>query len=111
MPILSRSNSRRSIVVMTSANVLFLLRVDLPGRGIGKMRQRHPAEVDMRLRQLGGFRDHDVGVDVDRHGRRSPGEAVGVMDAGGGAAIAILAVDHFAIPCGFMRWLAETDVG
>ena len=77
------------------ADVLLLLRVDLLGGGIGEMRQRNPAEIDMRLRQLGGLGHHDMGVNVDRGGRRTPGEAVGVVDAGGGAAIAVLAIDHW----------------
>jgi hypothetical protein len=35
-----------------------------------------------------------MGVNIDRDGRRTPSEAVGVVDACGGAAIAILAIDH-----------------
>ena len=50
------------------ADVLLLLRIDFPGCGIGKMRQRNPADVDMRLRQLGGLGNHDMGVNVDRGG-------------------------------------------
>jgi hypothetical protein len=34
-------------------------------------------------------------MNIDRGRRRAPGEAVGVVDACGGAAIAILAIDHF----------------
>ena len=48
----------------------------------------------MRLRQLGGLGDHDVGVNIDGGGGRAPGEAVGVVDACDGAAIAIPAIDH-----------------
>ena len=48
------------------ADILFLLRIDFPGRGIGKMSQRNPFDIDMRLRQLGGLRDDDMGVNVDR---------------------------------------------
>jgi hypothetical protein len=48
----------------------------------------------MRLRKLGGLRHDDVGVNVDRSGRRAPGKAVCVVDTGGGAAIAVLAIDH-----------------
>ena len=84
-------------MVMTSRDVLFLLRVDLLGGGIGEMRQRDPADIDMRLRQLGGLRHHDMGMDVDRGGGGAPGEAVGVVDAGGGAAIAVLAIDHLRL--------------
>jgi hypothetical protein len=58
------------------------------------MRQRDPTEIDMRLRKLGGLRHDDVGVNVDRSGRRAPGKAVCVVDTGGGAAIAVLAIDH-----------------
>ena len=76
------------------ADVLFLLRVDFPGGGIGKMRQRDPAEIDMGLRELGGLRHDDVGVNVDRGGGGAPGEAVCVVVACGGAAIAVLAIDH-----------------
>ncbi len=76
------------------ADVLLLLRIDLPGRDIRKIRQRNPADVDMRLRQLGGLGNDDVGVNVDRGRRRPPGETIGVVDTGGGAAIAILAIDH-----------------
>ena len=47
------------------ADVLLLLRVDLPGGGVGEMRQRDPAEVDMRLRERGGLRHHDMRVNVD----------------------------------------------
>ena len=50
------------------ADVFFLLRIDLPGGGIGKMRQGDAAEIDMRLRELGGLRHDDMGVDVDRGG-------------------------------------------
>ncbi len=75
-------------------DVPFLLRIDFLAGGVGKMRQRDPADIDMRLRQLGGLRDHDMGVNVDRRGGRTPGEAVGIVDTGGGAAIAVLAVDH-----------------
>ena len=71
-------------------DVFFLLRVDFLGGGIGEMRQRDPAEIDMRLRQLGGLRHHDMGMNVDRDGGRAAGEAVGVVDAGGGAAITVL---------------------
>jgi hypothetical protein len=35
-----------------------------------------------------------MGMNIDRDGRRTPREAVGVVDASGGAAIAILAIDH-----------------
>ena len=76
------------------ADVLFLLRIDFLAGGIGEMRQRNPADVDMRLRQLGRLGNDDMGVNVDRGRGRTPGEAVGVMDTGGGAAIAILAIDH-----------------
>src|SRR6202011_1201616 len=76
------------------ADVLVLLRIDFPGCGIGKIRQRDPADIDMRLRQLGGLGNHDVGVNVDRDRRWPPGEAVGVVDTGGSAAIAILTIDH-----------------
>jgi hypothetical protein len=33
-------------------------------------------------------------MNIDRDGGRSPGEAVGVVDTGGGTAIAVLAIDH-----------------
>jgi hypothetical protein len=59
------------------------------------MRKRDPADIDMRLRQLGGLGNYDVRVNIDRGRRRAPGETVGVVDACGGAAIAILAIDHF----------------
>ena len=58
------------------------------------MSQRDAAHVDMRLRHGRGLGNDDMGVDVDRRRGRAPGKAVGVMDAGGGAAIAIFAVDH-----------------
>src|SRR4029079_17263549 len=48
-------------------DILFLLCVDFPGGGIGEMRQRDAAEIDMRLRELGGLWNHDVRVDIDRH--------------------------------------------
>ncbi len=94
MPMLSRWNRRLSIVVMTSATSLSCWRVDFLAGGVGKMRQRNPGDIDMRLRQLGGLRHHDMGVDVDGDGRGTAGEAVGIVDAGGGAAIAVLAIDH-----------------
>ena len=50
------------------ADVLFLLRIDFLGGGIGKMRQRNPADIDMRLRQLGGLGNHDMSVNVDGGG-------------------------------------------
>ena len=83
------------------ADVLFLLRIDLLGRGIRKICQRDTADIDMRLRQLGSLGHHDVGVNVDRDGRRPPGEAIGVVDACGGAAIAVLAIDHLNELCGW----------
>jgi hypothetical protein len=76
------------------ADILLLLRVDFPGCGIGEVRERHPADIDMRLRQLGGLGNHDVGMNIDGGGRRAPGEAVGVVDTCGCAAIAIVAIDH-----------------
>ena len=82
-------------MVMTSRDVLFLLRVDLLGR---RHRRNAPAGCGListcGLRQLGGLGHHDMGVNVDRGGGRTPGEAVGVVVAGGGAAIAVLAIDH-----------------
>jgi hypothetical protein len=48
----------------------------------------------MRLRKLGGLRHDDVGVDVDRRGRGTPREAVGIVVACGGAAITVLGIDH-----------------
>ena len=76
------------------ADVLFLLRVDFLCRGIGKMRQRNAAEIDMRLRELGGLGNHDMGVDIDRHRGRTAGEAVGVVDPCRGTAVAVLFLDH-----------------
>ena len=77
------------------AHVLLLLGIDFLTGTIRKIRERHPACVDMRLRQLGSLGDHNMGVNIDRDGRRTPSEAVGVVDASGGAAIAILAIDHW----------------
>src|SRR3954452_8014354 len=48
----------------------------------------------MRLRDFGGLRHHDMGVDVDGRGRRTPRAAVGVVMPRGGAAIAVLAVEE-----------------
>ena len=48
-------------------DILFLLRVDFPGGGVGKMGQWNAAEIDMRLSELGGLWHHDVRVDIDRH--------------------------------------------
>jgi len=45
-------------------------------------------------RELGGLRHDDVGVNVDRRGGRTPGEAVRIVVACGGASIAVLAIDH-----------------
>ena len=50
------------------ADIFFLLRIDLPGRGVGKMGQRNPADIDMRLRELGGLGNHDMSVNIDRDG-------------------------------------------
>src|ERR1700732_3521439 len=76
------------------ANVAVLERVDLLGSRIRKMRERDPAQIDMRLRQSGSLRNNNVGVNVDRGGGRAPGEAVGIVESGGGAAVAVLAVEH-----------------
>jgi hypothetical protein len=38
--------------------------------------------------------NYNVSMYVNRGGRRSPGKAVSVMIACGGAAIAVLAIDH-----------------
>src|SRR3954452_5022917 len=48
----------------------------------------------MRLRDFGGLRHHDMGVDVDGRRRRAPRAAVGVVMPRGGAAIAVLAVEQ-----------------
>jgi hypothetical protein len=47
------------------ADVLVLLRIDFLGGSIGKMREWNAAEIDMRLGELGGLRNHDVSVDID----------------------------------------------
>jgi len=66
--ILSRSNRRRSIVVMTSADVLLLLCIDFPcWQHPQKCASGRPAEVDMRLRpRPGGLGNYNVGVNIDR---------------------------------------------
>src|SRR5229473_6756028 len=48
----------------------------------------------MRLRVRRGLRHDDMGMNVDRCRRWTPGAAIGVVDASGGEAIAILGVDH-----------------
>ena len=55
------------------ADILFLLRVDLLGGGVGEMRQRDAGHVDMRLRQLGGLGHDDVGMNIDRRRRTDAG--------------------------------------
>ncbi|TDM96803.1 hypothetical protein CEE87_13075, partial [Lactobacillus crispatus] len=52
-------------VVHDAADVLVLLRVDVLGGRIGKMSQRDPLDIDMRLRNRGGLRNHHMGVHVD----------------------------------------------
>ena len=49
-------------------NVFFQACIDLFGRIVGKIPERNPARVDMRLRDLGGFGNNNMSVDVD--GRR-----------------------------------------
>ena len=48
------------------ADILFLLRIDFLAGGIGEMRERDPADIDMRLGELGGLGNHDMSVNVDR---------------------------------------------
>ena len=76
------------------ADVLFLLGVDFLGWSIGKICERDAAHVDMRLRHCCGLRYDNMRVNIDGRRRGTTRETVGVMDAGGGAAIAILAIDH-----------------
>ena len=76
------------------ANMVFLLCVDFLACSIGKIRQRNATHIDMRLRVRRGLGDDDMGVNIDRWRRWSSRAAVRVMDARGGAAVAVLAVDH-----------------
>jgi hypothetical protein len=48
----------------------------------------------MRLRYRCSLGHDDMRVDIDGWRRGAAREAIGIMVAGGGAAIAILAVDH-----------------
>jgi hypothetical protein len=47
-------------------NVVLLLRIDFLAGSIRKISERRSAGIDMGSRQLGGFGDHDVGVNIDR---------------------------------------------
>jgi hypothetical protein len=40
------------------------------------------------------LRHHDVRVDIDGGRTRSPGASVGVVNAGRGSAVAVLAINH-----------------
>ena len=62
--------------------------------GIGEVGEGNPADINMRLRQLGGLGHHDMGVNVDRGGGGASRKAVRIVVAGGGAAIAVHAIDH-----------------
>jgi hypothetical protein len=53
----------------------------------------------MRLGEGRRLRHHNVCVNINRGRRRPARQTIGVMDSGGGAAIAILAVDHFSNLC------------
>jgi hypothetical protein len=74
------------------SNIAFLLCVDFPGRGVCKMSQRDACDIDVRLGESRGWWDHNVGVDVDRWGWWTSGEAVGIMNSGGGAPVTILSI-------------------
>ena len=50
------------------AHVLLLLRIDFLAGSIRIIRERQPAYVDVRLRQLGSLGDHDVGVNINGGG-------------------------------------------
>src|SRR5258708_13986735 len=52
----------------------------------------------MRSRKGGCLGNHDMGVNIDRGGRGPARGAIGIMDTGGGTAVAILAVDHEGEP-------------
>jgi hypothetical protein len=47
-------------------NVVLLLRIDFLAGSIRKISERRSAGIDMGSRQLGGFGNHDVGVNIDR---------------------------------------------
>ena len=71
-------------------DIFFLTGIDRLGRVVGEVGQRDAADIDMRLRDLGGFRHEDMRMDIDGRRRRAAGAAIGVVDAGSRKAIAIL---------------------
>jgi len=56
------------------------------------MGQRNAGDVDVRLGERRGLRDHNVGMNVDRPGQRTSGEPVGIMNSSRGAAVTILSI-------------------
>jgi hypothetical protein len=58
------------------------------------MGKRNPGHIDMGLCMGRSLRHHDVRVDIDGGRTRSPGASVGVVNAGRGSAVAVLAINH-----------------